>query len=383
MSTEQSHKRLKILIFIDYYLPGNNSGGPVKSVQNIVNSLSESIEFLIVTRNWDYSSEDEYATTTPNKWSTYEKNKIYYVSKDKLTFKTIRDIINQVEYHSMYINGCYSLYFSIIPTILGTKNKTILSLRGMIDEHSLNQKKIKKILFLKVANFFGLYKELIIHTTNNVETKNATKKIKNFSNIFEIPNLLGEYYINKKDYPKREELNFVCISRISPEKGIERLIKNLNQFNDIKINLDLYGPIKDINYWIKCQGSIRTKTNFTFNYKGILKQSEVYETLSSNYDYFISFTYGENFGHSIAEAFQCGLPVIISNKTPWLNLRSKKIGWDIDPENKTAVLDTLREALIIKKSGYKNWSNNCLEFIKKQGNEKNISLYFKLLRREL
>ncbi len=40
-------------------------------------------------------------------------------------------------------------------------------------------------------------------------------------------------------------------------------------------------------------------------------------------------THGENFGHAIAEAFAAGVPVLISDTTPWRDLRSSGVGWDL------------------------------------------------------
>ena len=49
----------------------------------------------------------------------------------------------------------------------------------------------------------------------------------------------------------------------------------------------------------------------------------------ARYDLFYLPTLGENFGHVIAEALGCGLPVLIADTTPWRNLQQQKLGWDI------------------------------------------------------
>ena len=46
---------------------------------------------------------------------------------------------------------------------------------------------------------------------------------------------------------------------------------------------------------------------------------------------------GENYGHAIVEAFSAGLPVIISTLTPWKNLESQKVGWDIPLDKKHTI----------------------------------------------
>ena len=50
----------KILIFIDWYLPGYKAGGPIQSVANLVANLKEEFEFSIVTRDTDYCEKLPY-----------------------------------------------------------------------------------------------------------------------------------------------------------------------------------------------------------------------------------------------------------------------------------------------------------------------------------
>ena len=49
----------------------------------------------------------------------------------------------------------------------------------------------------------------------------------------------------------------------------------------------------------------------------------------STYDVMILPTLGENFGHIIVEAWAAGCPVLISDRTPWRQLTSQGLGWDV------------------------------------------------------
>ena len=65
------------------------------------------------------------------------------------------------------------------------------------------------------------------------------------------------------------------------------------------------------------------------SYLGELKPNEVVSTFSK-YDLFLFPSGGENYGHVIAESLSSGTPVLISKNTPWLDLESQNLGWDID-----------------------------------------------------
>ena len=60
--------------------------------------------------------------------------------------------------------------------------------------------------------------------------------------------------------------------------------------------------------------------NITINYKGYI-DSEKIPNILKKYDFFVLLSEGENFGHAILEAMSAGLPVIISNFTPWKKLK--------------------------------------------------------------
>ena len=45
--------KLRILIFIDWYIPAFKAGGPIRSVFNIVTQLSDVFEFYIITGDRD------------------------------------------------------------------------------------------------------------------------------------------------------------------------------------------------------------------------------------------------------------------------------------------------------------------------------------------
>jgi glycosyltransferase involved in cell wall biosynthesis len=72
-------------------------------------------------------------------------------------------------------------------------------------------------------------------------------------------------------------------------------------------------------------------------------------------------TWGENFGHAIAEALQHGKPVIISDRTPWRNLKTANAGWDLPLEEKSFT-EILRVSHSMNQAEYNVWSNGAKSY---------------------
>ncbi len=91
----------------------------------------------------------------------------------------------------------------------------------------------------------------------------------------------------------------------------------------------MYGPAEDPAYWAECQSAAAAlPRHVSFSYKGTLQAQQVAQKFAE-YDLFLFPTLGENFGHVIAEALSAGLPVLLSNNTPWRDLEAKELGWDL------------------------------------------------------
>lgn len=361
----------KILVFIDWYLPGYRAGGPIRSVANMVAHLADKYEFLIVTRNTDYMETIPYEGIKSNSWSKLSDNQsIYYISKDKLSIKKIKEIIKTTDFDIAYINGVYSFYFSILPLLLTRyffKKKAIVAPRGMLSEQGLGVKSKRKKLFVLITRIIGLYKNAVIHISGNTERPDIEKlklgqqKIAFALNFPPLLNSNTEHHREKK----AGELELVYIARIAPEKNLVFALKCL-QFNEYEgdIYFDIYGAVYNNDYWEACNDLIKNMpSNIHVKYHGQLDNEKVTTTLQKYHFTFLP-TKGESFGHSILESFMAGCPVIISNQTPWKDLKNKGIGWEISLDNVDLFSKTIQEAILLDQDDYQLMSSKATEFAK-------------------
>jgi len=98
--------------------------------------------------------------------------------------------------------------------------------------------------------------------------------------------------------------NFIYVGRLSPEKNLKYLIEVFNQMPNLTLNIVGYGPqemfLKSIS-----------KSNVIFH--GAIPNSELNKFYLQN-DVFILPSVSEPWGMVVEEAFNNGLPVIVSNK---------------------------------------------------------------------
>gem|GEM_PF-203416 len=334
-------QKKKILIFIDWFLPGYKAGGPVRSMANMVEYLKEEYEFYIITRNTDYTETIAYTSVKSNCWEDFSEGvKVYYadtVHQNKATFKRI---IEEVQPDIAYINGVYSWKFSILPLIVTKKlglKKVIVAARGMLAQSAIDVKGGKKRLFLKLAKLAGLYKNVVFHATNEKEQQDITSVLGSGLDSYRERVCIADN-LPKKELPvikpiekKKGELKLVSLARIAPEKNTLFALERLLELADLKgqISFDLYGQIYNQEYWQECLAVIeQLPDSINVKYKGTVDAELVGGTIQ-NYHALFMPTRGENFGHVILESLSAGRPVLISDQTPWRGLEKEKCGWDI------------------------------------------------------
>src|ERR1041385_61240 len=102
-----------VLVFIDWFLPGDKAGGPVRSCANLVDHLGHELNFSVVTRDTDYTEKKPMAGIKSNAWNILPDGKrVYYISSDQLSKKTIAKILNGEKYDAVYLNGIWSQPFT-------------------------------------------------------------------------------------------------------------------------------------------------------------------------------------------------------------------------------------------------------------------------------
>ncbi len=327
-------QKTRVLVFIDWFLPGYKAGGPIRSVANMVEHLKEDVEFLIVTSDTDYTENEPYANVKADVWTDFDVNtKVFYISKANLNKDFIANLISKTEFDTVYINGIYSYFFSILPLQILKKSdkKVVVCARGMLSEQAFSRKSLKKNVFLKLAKLKGLYKNVIFHATTDSEKTDIEKRLGKHVKVTVAQNFARKISSSNHENSEKKSgaLKLVSIARISQEKNTKFALEILRKLKNTNITFDIFGSIYDVQYWTECQEIISKLPNtICVNYKGAIDSSDVPKTFAQ-YNFSFMPSVGENFGHSLLESMTAGTPVITSTGTPWRNLQQHNAGWDI------------------------------------------------------
>jgi len=361
----------KILVFIDWFVPAYKAGGPITSCYNAIEALKGYFDFYVVTSNTDYLENEPLKGIESDCWNSNDGFKVFYTSKTKLSIGFIRETIKHTEHQVLWINGFFSFYFSILPSFFRIKSKrTIISTRGMLGGNVLQFKSLKKRIFIQLSKILNLYKGVLFHATNQSEAieieNNFNNKVLIASNFPTIKKSNQEKVRQKN----KGELKILQVARIAKEKNTLFTIDLITKMRG-NVVLDIVGSIYDKEYADDCKElANHVKSNIKINFLGPKSPIEL-NSLMGNYDLFLLPTLGENFGHSIAESLSNGIPVLISNKTPWRNLEESNAGFDL-PLKKELFLEKLNFFQMLNQKEMEIWKNGASSFFLKEVNIEKI-----------
>ncbi len=322
--------------------------------------------------------------------------KIFIVSSEKRNKFGISKVIehlkkrflksNKVEYSNNFINfilskpdvlhihGCWKirlLTFFLIAKITGVK--VVISPHGMMDQNSLNQKKLKKKIALILYQKLIFKNSDLVILNSEIEKRNFLKQIPGIKKVKVIHHGIA---IDKNFYPKKnfdKSLKFVFFSKIHESKNLLSLVKLWKKSIFLKkFNLYIFGEIDNKQYFSKIAKLILKNKNI--KYLGSLDKK--IQNRLSKYDVFIHPSNSENFGLVIYEALSSGLFLILNKRLKKIDLEQKSFSKNINFNLKSLNYTVKKISQNKKKIKSLVYKKRCLNYIKKNFNWEKIYKYY-------
>jgi glycosyltransferase involved in cell wall biosynthesis len=357
----------KVFILIPWFLPAYKAGGPIQSIANMVGQLNNGqYRFRIFCGNKDLDGK-LLQSVAFDEWVNYNTNTDIRYSSNNDLLPILQRELKKEKPGILFINGIYSWQYNFKPLLFCSGLKKIISVRGMLHPGALSQKPLKKKIYLLFWKIAGLHKKSIFHATNEEEKIHIQNVFGKAVKIIVAPNFPKIGMALPVQKKVMDNLSLVSIGLISPMKNYLLVLESLQNCSG-NIEYNIYGPVKDADYWHQCLGQIKKlPLNITVQYHGDVTPSEIEKTLQQNH-VFILPSKSENFGHAIFEALSAGRPVITSNSTPWNNLKSLNAGININPEKREELIEAIhffcgmsQDELVKWSAGAKTFAQNAVD----------------------
>lgn len=222
-----------------------------------------------------------------------------------------------------------------------TKKPYLITPHGALEPWALNYKSPKKKIYMRLIQKQMLDEASALHAITEAEIEHIHRfGLKNLITV--IPN-----GINPEEFqilPPKEEFEehykelknkkvILFLSRIHPKKGLDilarasgKIVKNRDDIRLVIIGPDSEGYKAEVIEMFESMG-ILNKTIFT----GMLTGREKLTALSRA-DVFVLPSYSEGFSMAILEAMACGIPIIITNKCNFPEVKEAGTGIIIEPD---------------------------------------------------
>lgn len=350
---------MKILVLVPGYLPGFKSGGPIRTVENMINALADSHDFSVICEDRDLGDSQSYEGVVSNQWSRFGRALVLHLKPGIGGYWRLLKILRSSDFDTVHINSFFSLKYSIYPVLLKklrVLNKTlVIGPRGEFSKGALSIKGLKKKLFITLSKLTGLHTYVVWHASSLHEREDIANVMGPRANI----RVAQDIAIPPRPHSLAERsptdpLRIIFISRISPKKNLAGAISVLERVT-VPVRFTVYGPIEDEAYWKECRDEMgKLPPNISVTYGGALQPDAVPAELSKN-DLLLFPTRGENFGHVIAEALFSGVPVLVSDQTPWRNLEAHGLGWDLPLPDTSSFSDRIEACAKLEPAEYLEW----------------------------
>lgn len=380
---------MRVLMLVKHYLPGFKSGGPIRSLANLVERLGDEFDFTIVTYDRDSGDQRPYSGISDTSAQRVGKAEVIYLNATQWHFFDLAKIIRDCRPDVLYINSFFQTQFGVAPIILRylkllPRVPVILAPRGEFCIGALGLKPAKKRLYLALSKTLAMHRDITWQASSRFEAAEVRGLIARTNGararagqrdavlvVPVVPDLLPAAFTpRRREGPPKTtgHLRAVFLSRLAPKKNLLEALHMLAKVRG-RVDFTIYGPIEDRDYWSKCRDAITAlPANIGVRYAGPIEHGRVVDTLIQH-DLFFFPTLGENYGHVIVEAMLAGCLLLLSDRTPWRNLASAGIGWDLPLEQPQRFSAVIEECIAMDARTFAQGSERATAFAMRQATD--------------
>lgn len=359
----------KVFIVIPWFSPAFRAGGPIRSIENLIVNYNEDIQYRIFCSNRDVDGT-LLANVQCDSWTDMNNyTKIWYHSKG-IPYNNINKCIQEEQPDKLFIVGCFSFQYNIMPLLFCKGVSKILSTRGMLHPGALSQKKIKKNLLLFIYKCIGIKNKIVFHATDAKEKEYIHRVFGSRILVKVAENFPAEIRRQTNHCKQKNHLRLLSVGLITPMKNNLLVLQALKNVKG-KVEYHIVGAVKDSAYWNQCLQEIKnTPENVNIIIHGELTHYQVSELLQQT-QVLVLPSKSENYGHAIIENLSIGNPVITSNYTPWNELKESNAGVNVDL-NIEAISEAINYFISLTHAEFEKYSEGARVYFEKMNQSNKV-----------
>ncbi|WP_165644778.1 glycosyltransferase, partial [Oharaeibacter diazotrophicus] len=312
------------------FWPGNDASGPNQSFRGLATALGDAFDFSVVAASGPPGAAPLVDARAD--WRDLGFARARYLDDGRFGARGLARLLRETPHDVLCLNSVFDRGYTLPALTLRRlglipRRPTLLSPRGEFDDGALAIRSARKRAFLALAGRSGLWSGVTFHATGEAEAAAMRAGLGPNRPIVVAPNV--RLPIETRFEPAGDDrLRIAFVGRIVPIKRLDFALEVLAKVR-VPVVLDVYGPAEDEAHARACfERAAALPAHVAVRRHGAVDGAAVAAALGRA-DLFLSPTGGENFGHAIYEALACGVPVVISDRTPWRDLAAATAGWDL------------------------------------------------------
>jgi glycosyltransferase involved in cell wall biosynthesis len=334
----------RVLIVYRSYFPSLSHLGPATAIRNLVTNMSGDYDFHILTLNHEFASAAPLFRDAVHR-EAGPHAVVEYVPRGIAGFCVLAKRLRE-NFHAVDIQCAFDPLLAI-PALalcrLGVAGSSQIfhTPHGIFMDVIMSAGRMKKKLFCRIADLTGLYRN-VVHLAGSPGEETDIRRNHLRSQSIQVVSQFVEA-VPRSD-PKRSKpanrLKIAFVGRVTAQKNLLFAVDILKRLK-VPSTVDIFGDIDDQEYVARCRALIAGGTgNSEIRFKGGIAKQDLFAQLP-DYDVLLHPTLGENFGHAIVEALHLGVPVLISDRSPWTDVESHGAGWSLPLSNAQTYADRL------------------------------------------
>jgi glycosyltransferase involved in cell wall biosynthesis len=344
MPTQQGTKK-RVLIVYRSYFPSLSHLGPATAIRNLTSNMSGDYDFHILTLNHEFASGARLFEEAVH-CEIVGSAMVEYIPRGLrgllILLRRLRSDFDVVD-----IQCAFDPLLSMPALLLcwlgiAGGSRIFHTPHGIFMDVIMSAGSLKKWLFCRLTDILGLYRRVVHLAGSPGEEDDIRRNHRRAQNVRMVSQFVESAVTHRVIRQKpAATLNIAFVGRVTVQKNLAFAIEALRQL-PVPSTFDIFGELGNDAYARQCiemieAGVGRCKVTF----KGNLAKQDLFRQLS-RYDILLHPTLGENFGHAIVEALTVGLPVLISDKSPWTDVAEQNAGWSLPLSQPSAFSDKLK-----------------------------------------